>query len=68
MDIETIIERCRQHGQDDEPDHEVGDLQDVLRAAWGVMTEAQKAELQATPEFVQVAETWGEEASAPSAR
>ncbi|EIM26196.1 hypothetical protein [Microvirga lotononidis] len=30
------------HGEDSEGDHEVGDLQDLFRAAWDLMTEEQK--------------------------
>lgn len=32
--IETLIEAARQHGLDSEPDHEVGDLQSLLRDCW----------------------------------
>jgi hypothetical protein len=32
-DVGTYIAAARQHGEDSEPDHEVGDLQDLLREA-----------------------------------
>lgn len=35
LDIEFYIETAETHGAESEPDHEVGDLQDFLRAAWG---------------------------------
>jgi len=39
MGIEAYIEAAEQHGLDDDPDHEVGDLQDLLRKAWEYMPE-----------------------------
>jgi hypothetical protein len=41
-DIETYISAAEQHGQDSEPDNEVGDLQDLLRAAWTLLAPEQK--------------------------
>lgn len=43
--VELLIEAAEQHGQDSEPDHEVGDLQTYLRAAWKVLTPEQKLEV-----------------------
>jgi hypothetical protein len=40
--IEAYIAAAEQHGKDSEPDHEVGDLQDMLRVAWSLMTPAQR--------------------------
>lgn len=36
-DIETLIEAARQHGLDSEPDHEVGNLQRLLRDCWDAL-------------------------------
>jgi hypothetical protein len=36
-----IITKAQQHGEDSDPDHEVGDLQDSLRAALSLMTSNQ---------------------------
>lgn len=36
-DVETLISAARAHGRQSEPDHEVGDLQDILRACWAQM-------------------------------
>lgn len=44
-DVEVYIEAAQRHGEDSEPDHEVGDLQDLLRAAWGLLSEEQKMSL-----------------------
>lgn len=41
-----IINKARQHGEDSDPDHEVGDLQDVLREALTLMTKTQRTKLQ----------------------
>lgn len=38
MDIEKLILAAQHHGEDSEPDHEVGDLQELLRACWSTMT------------------------------
>jgi hypothetical protein len=43
-DVETVIQAARAHGEDSDPDHEVGDLQDALRVAWDVMTQLQRAQ------------------------
>lgn len=40
--VEDIIDGARQHGENEDPDHEVGDLQDVLRFTWGLLTEDQR--------------------------
>lgn len=42
--VEDIIQAAQQHGEESEPDHEVGDLQDALRLAWIKLSpEAQRA-------------------------
>jgi len=35
--VEHLIRGAERHAEVDDPDHEVGDLQDLLRAAWSVM-------------------------------
>ena len=40
--IEAAITVADWHGEDDDPDHTVGDLQDLLREAWKAMTVEQK--------------------------
>ncbi|BCM87799.1 hypothetical protein [Methylobacterium indicum] len=41
--IERLISLADQHGSDtDEPDHTVGDLQDMLRAAYAIMSPDQR--------------------------
>jgi len=43
--VEDLIGFAEKHGEDSEPDHEVGDLQDLLRAAWRLMTPEQRREM-----------------------
>jgi hypothetical protein len=43
--IEALIQSAKQHGLDSEPDHEVGDLQQLVRLAWGIMTDLQRGDL-----------------------
>ena len=38
-----LIEAARFHGENSEPDHEVGDLQDLFLACWPVMSPEQRA-------------------------
>jgi hypothetical protein len=42
----TIIKAAKEHGEDSEPDHEVGDLQDCLGEALKRMAPAQLEALQ----------------------
>lgn len=43
--LKRILDAAAAHGCQSDPDHEVGDLQDALRAAWQLMTEGQQAKL-----------------------
>lgn len=47
---DLLEKSATQHGQDDEPDHEVGDLQEFLRAAVSLLTDDQRSRLYAKPE------------------
>ena len=44
-DLETVFEMAKQHGEDSDPDHEVGDLQELLRQAWEIMSPEQRLKL-----------------------
>jgi hypothetical protein len=35
--VDVILAYAESHGQEGEPDHEAGDLQEALRIAWRVM-------------------------------
>ena len=54
--FDEVLESARRHGEDSEPDHEVGDLQDALRIAWKALTLAQRR--QAHREFFVDHERW----------
>lgn len=43
--LTTLFDAADQHGEDSEPDHTVGDLQDLLREAWALMSTEQRREL-----------------------
>lgn len=44
--LEKLITAADNHGEDSgDPDHTVGDLQDLLRSAWEIMTVSQKLQL-----------------------
>ncbi|MDB6010587.1 MAG: hypothetical protein JWL65_2837 [Gammaproteobacteria bacterium] len=41
LDVEFYIEAATNHGEADDPDHEVGDLQDFLRGVWKLLSPEQ---------------------------
>ena len=43
--LQLILQAAAAHGESSEPDHEVGDLQQALRAAWDLMDAAQRMQL-----------------------
>ena len=45
--VEEIIAAAERHGEQSEPDHEVGDLQDALRAAWALLSPDQRRKVHA---------------------
>jgi hypothetical protein len=49
-DVDTYTHAAFVHGEESEGDHEVGDLQDLLRATWDLMTEEQKIDFLFTDE------------------
>lgn len=51
MDIERVLAAFARHGEDSEPDHEVGDLQDFIWLLWNVMTDEQKRFVQASADL-----------------
>lgn len=55
--LETIIAAADQHGQDSEPEHQVGDLEDVARAMWKMLTPSQKVGLLNSREVESILET-----------
>ena len=43
--LDKLLASAKAHGENSEPDHEVGDLQDALRIAWDLLDEAKRREL-----------------------
>ena len=43
--IEDLLNAAKAHGEDSDPDHEVGDLQDILRTCFVVMEDDQAREV-----------------------
>ena len=54
--LEKLFAAADNHGEDDEPDHTVGDLQDLLRTAWSIMTVGQKLQLLGSDEVENIVE------------
>ena len=57
--LQDILDAAERHGQESEPGHEVGDLQDMLRYTWSILTEGQKDHVMA--EAVDMLEDWAGE-------
>jgi hypothetical protein len=60
LDIEFYLEVAKQHAED-YPDHEVGDLQDFLRAIWELLPFKQKLLIARAPGMHSVLEGAGAE-------
>lgn len=43
--LSVLLDAAENHGKESEPDHEVGDLQDILRVCWAKLTVAQQREV-----------------------
>lgn len=43
--LEKLIAAADNHGEDEDPDHTVGDLQDLLRRSWEIMGVSQRLQL-----------------------
>ena len=54
-DIESLLDAARELGTED-PEDEIEALQDLLRAAWNLMTEAQQTALMQSDEALAVLE------------
>jgi hypothetical protein len=40
-----LINSANNHGRESDPDHEIGDLQDVVALAWRIMSQKQRSQL-----------------------
>lgn len=43
--LQALLDAARAHGLKSEPDHEVGDLQDILRSCWARLSPTQRREI-----------------------
>ena len=43
--LEMLLAAARRHGLESDPDHEVGDLQDLLRSCWDRLSPEARAEV-----------------------
>lgn len=43
--LESLLSAAREHGEEGDPDHEVGDLTDLVIACWARLTPAQRDEV-----------------------
>lgn len=55
--LAQLFQAADHHGEDDDPDHTVGDLQALLRRAWLTMDVAQKHQLLNSPEVQDLIDT-----------
>lgn len=56
----ALIEAAERHGSESEPDHEIGDLQDLLNAALSSMSPAQVAEFSKSDTVKELLQEWGD--------
>jgi len=56
--VDVLIAAAQLHGLESKPDHEVGDLQDILRVVWEIMNDEQRLEALRHKDVVAVLE-WG---------
>lgn len=54
--VEDLLSLATRHGDESGNDYEIGDLQELLRAAWEVMTPAQRSQMLRSPQVSNVAE------------
>ena len=50
LNIEFYLNAAKKHGQDSEPEHEVGDLQGLLRAIWKLTSQEQRRAFAKSPD------------------
>jgi len=56
--IDKVIESAYRHGWLSEPDHEVGDLQEVVRGLWKLLTPTQRKTFASSQHWQTFIETW----------
>lgn len=46
-DLQSLLDGAQRHGQESEPDHEIGDLQQLLIACWDELPRAARRKIAA---------------------
>lgn len=55
--LDLILAAAEIHGEEGDPEHEIGDLQEVIYAMWKVLSEEQKVVVVAST--ADLVDTWG---------
>ena len=63
-DLSRLLRAAERHGSESDPDHEVGDLQDVLKAAFGCLTKYQRVKFMGSEAVKDLLDEWGDGRSA----
>lgn len=63
LQLLDLLGYAKQHGLDSEPEHEVGDLQDMFTVAYGLLTPEQRLQFMTTPAIMDLVDTFGKDAS-----
>ena len=59
--LQDILDAAERHGSESDPDHEVGDLQDMLRTAWDMLPKTKRSKL--LLEAAEQLDSWDSETS-----
>jgi hypothetical protein len=57
--LQRILDAARRHGEESDPDHETGDLIDVLRAVWPLVPPNQRRRVMKGERIAGLLEEWG---------
>ena len=57
--LDLIFEAARTHGEDDDAEHEVGDLQTVISLMWDQLSDDQKMAVITSDQVMALLEDWG---------
>lgn len=58
-DLERVLDAARRHGDESEPDHEVGDLLELLRALWPRVPESVRRDFMSSELVLDLLRDWG---------
>jgi hypothetical protein len=58
--LERLLGAAASHGEQSEPEHEVGDLQEILIAIWSVLDKKTKSKVMSHSQIEAILEEWGD--------